>query len=92
MNDISTDNEREATPQRDFSARDPGSALSRHPPGSEFRYQAPARDQLSSLATGAGMVILGLGIAQLLAPRQVARSTGIYAHPSLVRASGARAD
>lgn len=89
MNDISTDSEQQAAPQRDFAALDPGSALSKHPPGNEFRYEAPSRDQLSTLATGAGMVILGLGIAQLLAPRQVARSTGIHAHPSLVRACGA---
>lgn len=89
MNEISTENGQEAPPQRDFSALNPGSLLTRRPPGQEFRYEAPSRDQRSALATGAGMVILGLGIAQLLAPRQVARSTGIQAHPGLVRASGA---
>jgi uncharacterized membrane protein len=68
---------------------DPGSALRQLPPGKEFRYEAPAGNGLSPLQVGAGMVILGLGIAQLLAPRRVSRSTGIYAHPGVVRASGA---
>jgi uncharacterized membrane protein len=89
MNDMSPGSGQETAPQRDFSTLNPGSALAQRPPGSEFQYAAPTRDQLSSLATGVGMVMLGLGVAQLLAPRQVARSTGISAHPALVRASGA---
>jgi uncharacterized membrane protein len=89
MTDTTTANEQEAAPQRDFSAANPGSVLSRRPPGSAFQYEASSRNQLPALASGAGMVILGLGVAQLLAPRQVARSTGIDAHPALVRASGA---
>ena len=89
MTDTTMANERESAPQRDFSAANPGSVLSKRPPGSEFQYQASPRNQLPALASGAGMVILGLGVAQLLAPRQVARSTGIHAHPALVRASGA---
>jgi uncharacterized membrane protein len=68
---------------------DPGSALRQRPPGNEFRHEAPAGDGLSPLQAGAGMVILGLGIAQLLAPQRVARSAGMHAHPGVVRASGA---
>src|SRR5947207_3684862 len=68
---------------------DPGSALRQRPPGKEFRYEAPAGDGLSPLQVGAGMIILGLGIAQLLAPRRVVRSTGMHARPGVVRASGA---
>lgn len=67
---------------------DPGSALRARPPGKEFRYEASAGNGLSPLQVGAGMVILGLGIAQLLAPRRVARSTGVHARPALVRTSG----
>ena len=74
---------------QDTARPDPGSALRERPPGKEFRYEAPAGDGLSPLQIGAGMVILGLGIAQLLAPRRVSRSTGIHAHPGVVRASGA---
>ena len=66
----------------------PGSVLSQRPPGSEFQYGAPSGERLSPLSTGAGMVMLGLGIAQLLAPQRVSRSTGIHTHPSLVRAAG----
>jgi uncharacterized membrane protein len=68
---------------------DPGSALRERPPGKEFQYEAPAGNGLSPLQVGAGMVILGLGIAQLLAPQRVSRSTGIHAHSGVVRASGA---
>lgn len=82
MDETSTDNGQAARP-------DPGSALRQRPPGSEFRYQARAGNGLSPLQVGAGMVILGLGVAQLLAPRQVSRSTGVHAHPGMVRASGA---
>lgn len=82
--DTSTDPGKPASP-------DPGSALRARPPGKEFRYEAPSGDSLSPLQIGAGMVILGLGLAQLLAPRRVARSTGVHAHPGLVRTSGALA-
>ena len=68
---------------------DPGSALRQLPPGKEFRYEAPTGNGLSPLQVGAGIVILGLGIAQLLVPRRVSRSTGIHAHPGMVRAAGA---
>jgi uncharacterized membrane protein len=81
-NTIATDTGQPAWP-------DSGSALRQRPPGKEFRYEAPAGDGLSPLQVGAGMIILGLGIAQLLAPRRVARSTGMHAHPGVVRASGA---
>ena len=89
MNDMTTATESEAAPQRDFSGRNPGSALSQRPVGREFQYEAQSGQGLSPLAAGAGMVILGLGIAQLLAPRQVARSTGVHVHPAVMRASGA---
>ncbi|SMP78496.1 SRPBCC family protein [Noviherbaspirillum suwonense] len=86
MNDTNTETD---TDTGQAARPDPGSALRARPPGKEFRYEAPAGDGLSPLQVGAGMVILGLGIAQLLAPRQVTRSTGVHAHPGVVRASGA---
>lgn len=89
MNDMNTATEPDIAPRRDFSGLNPGSALSQRPPGQEFQYEAQDERGLSALAAGAGMVILGLGIAQLLAPRRVSRSTGVYAHPGVVRASGA---
>lgn len=84
--DADTDNDRDAG---QAARPDPGSTLRGRAPGHEFRYEAPAGDGLSPLQVGAGMVILGLGIAQLLAPRRVTRSTGVHAHPGVVRASGA---
>ena len=94
MNETEVDSKNDNNADTDADTRpvvhtDPGSALRERPPGKEFRYEALAGDGLSPLQLGAGMVILGLGIAQLLAPRQVARSTGIHAHPGLVRTSGA---
>ena len=86
MNETEVDNNAAAGQP---SRPDPGSALRERPPGKEFRYEAAAGDGLSPLQVGAGMVVLGLGIAQLLAPRQVTRSTGVHAHPGVVRASGA---
>ena len=93
MNETEVDSKNDNRNDHDADAgpavrTDPGSALRERPPGKEFRYEAPAGDGLSPLQLGAGMVILGLGIAQLLAPRQVARSTGIHARPGLVRTSG----
>ncbi|MET0964046.1 MAG: SRPBCC family protein [Noviherbaspirillum sp.] len=82
MNDTNTEAAQEARP-------DPGSALSERPPGNEFVYDAQTRDSLSALSAGAGLVMLGLGIAQLLAPRRTSRSTGIDTHPALVCAAGA---
>jgi uncharacterized membrane protein len=89
MNDMNTDTEPDAAQQRDFSRLNPGSALSQRPPGQGFQYEPQSEQGLSPLAAGAGMVILGLGLAQLLAPRQVSRSTGVYAHPAAIRAAGA---
>jgi uncharacterized membrane protein len=88
MNENSTDSNTDAGQPAQAYA-DPGSALRERPPGKEFRYEAQSGDGLSPLQVGAGMVILGLGIAQLIAPRRVSQSTGIHAHPGVVRASGA---
>ena len=84
MNETNTDAAQEVRPN-------PGSALNQRPPGSAFVYEASMNEPHSALAAGAGMVMLGLGIAQLLAPRQVSRSTGVDTHPALVRAAGALA-
>jgi uncharacterized membrane protein len=86
MNETSTDSN---TDTGNAARPDPGSALRERVPGKEFRYEAAAGNGLSPLQVGAGMVILGLGIAQLVAPRRVSHSTGIHAHPGVVRASGA---
>jgi uncharacterized membrane protein len=50
----------------------------------------PRRDGAERLAKGLGWLSLGLGVAQLLAPRTVARAAGMDEHPLLLRAVGMR--
>lgn len=47
-------------------------------------------NRAETLATALGWFSIGLGVAQLLAPRAVARVTGVDHHPGLMRAVGVR--
>lgn len=44
----------------------------------------------STLIAALGWFSIGLGVAQLLVPRAISRTSGLGAHPNLVRACGAR--
>lgn len=44
----------------------------------------------TAVARGLGLVGIGLGIAEMIAPRRVARLSGVDGHESLVRAFGVR--
>ena len=49
-----------------------------------------ARSKNQVLATGLGWFSIGLGLAELFAPRAICRSLGMDGHENLVRAYGAR--
>jgi uncharacterized membrane protein len=53
-----------------------------------YKTNGASRDQ--RLAKALGWFSIGLGMAQLLAPRVVSRATGVADHPVLVRAVGVR--
>lgn len=47
-------------------------------------------DRATTLANGLGWLSIGLGLAELLAPRVVSRAAGVADHPLLLRALGMR--
>jgi hypothetical protein len=49
-----------------------------------------ARPALDGLATGLGWFSIGLGLVELLAPKQLCETIGLEGHETLVRAFGAR--
>jgi uncharacterized membrane protein len=55
-----------------------------------YRRQQPRSGGAERLAKGLGWLSIGFGIAQLLAPRAVARVAGVDEHPLLLRAVGMR--
>ncbi|MFC7515602.1 SRPBCC family protein [Herbaspirillum sp. GCM10030257] len=56
----------------------------------DAQYRAPNAGRAEQLAKALGWFSIGLGLAQLLAPRQVSRAIGVAESPTLMRAIGAR--
>ncbi|WP_460840717.1 SRPBCC family protein [Noviherbaspirillum agri] len=59
-------------------------------PRHDTYYQAESLGRAAQLAKALGWFSIGLGLAQLLAPRGVSRLVGTQQHPRLVRALGTR--
>jgi uncharacterized membrane protein len=55
-----------------------------------MRFKASGADRDERLAKALGWFSIGLGVAQLLAPRTMSRATGVSDHPFLMRAVGVR--
>lgn len=69
----------------------PSYAAQRPGPSVNYRVEAAkGSSRIHPLATALGWFSIGLGIAQLLAPRTVARTLGVPQHTTVVRALGAR--
>lgn len=65
--------------------------ISRQPaPAYDSYYRAADNDRARQLATALGWFSIGIGLAQLLAPRGVSRTVGLNEQPRLMRALGMR--
>lgn len=68
--------------------------ISPHHQSAPYHYSPPRRSEIdgrtAQLAQALGWFSIGLGVAQLLAPRRLGRATGVGEHPTLMRACGAR--
>jgi len=53
-------------------------------------YRANGAERAAQLAKALGWFSIGLGVAQVLAPRGVSRAIGVQQHPGVLRAIGAR--
>ena len=72
---------------RDDSARaQPEAWTLRHAPRRPIR-RTPSAERLS---VALGWLSVGIGVAELAAPRRLARTIGVDGHPALIRALGAR--
>lgn len=74
------------------SARYSGSQADffRRQEGSSYVHRHRDRSRVDTLSTALGWFSVGLGAAEMIAPRRMARATGMNEHPSLMRALGAR--
>lgn len=54
------------------------------------RRRRPDHDTMADIATGLGLFSIGLGIAELVAPRSIARHLGMEDEAELIRAYGIR--
>jgi len=59
-------------------------------PSFDTFYRSPKADRAEQLAKTLGWFSIGLGLAQLIAPRGVARAAGVQERTTLMRAIGAR--
>ena len=59
-------------------------------PAYDTFYRSPKSDRAEQLAKALGWFSIGIGLAQLLAPRGVSRATGMPERPGMMRAFGAR--
>jgi uncharacterized membrane protein len=83
---------REPAPGADATARTDFGSTSDYRPGVYHYTPRPSdtSDRAARLVQTLGWFSVGLGIAQLLAPRRVSRAIGIGEHPNLMRAIGTR--
>jgi uncharacterized membrane protein len=63
---------------------------SSYQPGLSQRYKTYGADRSERLAKSLGWFSIGLGLAQLLAPRAMSRAAGVADHPILMRTVGVR--
>jgi uncharacterized membrane protein len=73
-----------------FSRFGEDSSLHHQPTGHSARYQGHSISENDGMIRALGWLSVGIGIAQLLAPRAVLRMTGVGDKPQLVRALGLR--
>lgn len=59
-------------------------------PSFDTFYRSPKSDRAEQLAKALGWFSIGLGLAQLIAPRGVSRAIGVQERPTVMRALGAR--
>ena len=59
-------------------------------PSFDTFYRSPKSDRAEQLAKALGWFSIGLGLAQLIAPRDVSRAIGVRESPKLMRSLGAR--
>jgi uncharacterized membrane protein len=59
-------------------------------PSFDTFYRSPKSDRAEQLAKALGWFSIGLGLAQLIAPRRVSRAIGAPERPNVMRALGAR--
>ena len=59
-------------------------------PSFDTFYRSPKSDRAEQIAKALGWFSIGLGLAQLIAPRSVSRTIGVQDSPRLMRALGAR--
>lgn len=59
-------------------------------PSFDTFYRSPKADRAEQLAKALGWFSIGLGLAQLIAPRGVSRTIGVQDSPKLMRSLGAR--